>query len=105
MTQATASAPAQAGEGTTRSVVEGASDSSLHFRCKRVVESDAPSTAFGGPPSPLSRGRNESPIAHAVHQDFVLAAVDFDHGAVNEKGEVGGEIGDEVGDFVALGDA
>ena len=51
----------------------------------------------------LATGR--SPIPHAVHQHLVLAAVDFDHGAVDEEREVGSEIGDEIGDFVALGDA
>jgi hypothetical protein len=50
--------PRKRGRGTTlRSrVVEGASDSTLRFRCRRSVESRAPPTAFGGPPSPLARG-------------------------------------------------
>ena len=54
--------PRKRGRGTTlRSrVVEGASDSTLRFRCRRSVESRAPPTAFGGPPSPLSRGGKEA---------------------------------------------
>ena len=45
------------GRGTTRSVVEGASDSTFHFRRKRFVEARAPSTALCA--VPLSRYRGE----------------------------------------------
>ncbi len=45
-----------------------------------------------------------SAVAQPVHQHLVLTAVDLDHRAVDEKGEIGGKIGDEVGDFVAFGD-
>jgi len=41
-----------------RSLVEGASDSPLHFRRRTIVETDAPSTAqVRGPPPPLAWGR------------------------------------------------
>jgi hypothetical protein len=36
-----------------------------------------------------------------VHQRLLLAAVDFDHRAVDEMREVGGEVGDQVGDLLA----
>src|SRR5262249_29985973 len=42
-------------------------------------------------------------VAQLVHQRFLLAAVDLDHGAVDEEGAVGGEERDEVGDLVGFG--
>src|SRR5580692_11601846 len=44
-----------------------------------------------------------SAIAQPVHQHFVLAAVDFDHGAVDEEGEIRRKISDEIGDLFAFG--
>ena len=50
-------APRKWARGTTRRVVEGASDSTTLFRRQRRDESDAPSTAqVRGPPPPLSGG-------------------------------------------------
>src|ERR1700677_407861 len=53
----------------------------------------------------LTRALPRSPVAHLVHQDFVLAAIDLDHGAVDEEREVGGEIGDEVRHLFGFCDA
>jgi hypothetical protein len=47
------SAPAKRGRGTTRSVVEGASDSTLHFRRRKFVTARAPSTALPRSAVPL----------------------------------------------------
>src|SRR5215469_8303230 len=43
-----------------------------------------------------------SAVAHAVHQHLVLAAVDLDHRAVDEEGEIGGEINDEIGNLLGF---
>src|SRR5262249_18810044 len=46
-----------------------------------------------------------SAVAQSVHQGLFLAAVDLDHGAVDEEGEVGGEERHQVGDLLRFGDA
>jgi transposase len=52
------SSPAKAGEGTTRSVVEGARGSTPRFRLMTIVESDAPPTAQTRGPLPAIAGRD-----------------------------------------------
>src|SRR5215470_20072790 len=44
--------------------------------------------------------RLPSAVAQPVHQRLFLAAVDLDHRAVDEEGEVGGEERHEVGDLL-----
>ena len=61
-----ASAPAQRGRADQRSVVEGASDSTLRCRRRNIVSSRAPltilrATRYGWSPSPLSRGGKTTP--------------------------------------------
>ena len=50
------SAPAKRGRGTTRSVVEGASEMELRCRCRRIVAARAPPTALCAVPPPRYRG-------------------------------------------------
>src|SRR5713226_153035 len=57
------------------------------------------------PPGPATGPNRSSPVPHAVHQRFLLSAVDFDHGAVDEMHQRRGQHRDEVGDFLDLGDA
>src|SRR5262249_30170064 len=46
-----------------------------------------------------------SAIAQSIHQGFLLAAVDVDHRAVDEEGEVGSEKRHGVGNLLGLGEA
>jgi hypothetical protein len=48
--------PRKRGRGTTRSVVEGASDSTLRCRIRTIVEARAPPTALRAVPPPRYRG-------------------------------------------------
>ncbi len=57
-----------------------------------------------------SRGRSarrpqtNSSISGGVHQGFLLPAVDFDHGAVDEMGQRRRQIGDQIADLFGFGD-
>jgi hypothetical protein len=61
-------------------------------------EATARASATTGQPMQL-------PVAQAVHQRFFLAAVDLDHGAVDEEREVRGKERHEISDFLRFGDA
>ncbi len=72
------------GRGTTRSVVEGASDSTLRGRRKRFVEARAPSTALlpSAVPSPTCVGEDED----EPRRENEIAVVAFAQRAGEEKG-------------------
>jgi len=43
-------------------------------------------------------------VAQLIHQYLVLAAIDFDHRAVDEERQIGCQVSDQVGDLLNLGD-
>jgi hypothetical protein len=47
----------------------------------------------------------ELPVAEAIHQRFLLAAVDLDHRAVDKMRQIGSEVGDKAGHLLAFGNA
>src|SRR5206468_1244992 len=73
-----------------------------------------PATSDHTKPPPHAAGRARSsgtltrlglPVAEAIHQRLLLAAVDHDHRAVDEMRQIRSEVSDEAGDLLAFGNA